>query len=270
MSLARKGLRCLKDLYVDGSFTSFNQLLANFGLNNSDFFRYFQLRDFVRTHSPTFPQIPPTTGTDHILLADTSTKGFVSYLYDHLLPTKESIIDSSIWGKALETIKSSSSWARLSLIEFKVLHRFHYSKAKLSTIYPGTVEDRYHRCSLSPRKLTHMFWTCPKMLRFWESFFKVISEITQIHIPPSPQVAIFGRLSDDNVTPNIQPSVIAFTSLIARRRIRLLWKSHLPSSSKSWLCDIMSFLEMEKSILTGDHWSVILNSYLRVKFQSSG
>lgn len=96
MSLARKGLRCLKDLYVDGSFTSFNQLLANFGLNNSDFIRYFQLRDFVRTHSPTFPQIPPTTGTDHILLADTSTKGFVSYLYDHLLPTKESIIEK-IW-----------------------------------------------------------------------------------------------------------------------------------------------------------------------------
>ena len=64
-----KGLQYFENLYVDGSFASFNQLHATFALNQSDFFRYFQLWDFVRSHSPTFPQILPSSGLDHILPA---------------------------------------------------------------------------------------------------------------------------------------------------------------------------------------------------------
>ena len=93
MFLARKGLHSLKDLYVEGSFASFNQLRAIFGLASSDFFRYFQLHDFARTHSPAFPLIPTTTGMDHVLLANTTTKGHVSYLYDLLLPANELTIE---------------------------------------------------------------------------------------------------------------------------------------------------------------------------------
>lgn len=64
-----------------------------FELNNSNLFRYFQLWNFAKTHYSTFPQIPPATGTDHVLMADTITKGKVSYLYDLLLPTNESVIE---------------------------------------------------------------------------------------------------------------------------------------------------------------------------------
>lgn len=41
------------------------------------------------------------------------------------------------WDCALTRVNSSSSCARLSLIQFKVLHRVHYSKAKLAEIYPS-------------------------------------------------------------------------------------------------------------------------------------
>ena len=156
-------------------------------------------------------------------------------------------LSDQFWSKALKNIKLSSSCMRLGLIQFKVLHRIHYSKSKLSKIYPDTVEDKCNRCSLSPCDLTHMFWTCPKLFTFWDSFFKVISEIAQIHIQPSPHVAIFGRLPDGNAATNTQSNVIAFSSLIARRCILLLWKSRLPPSPKSWLRDILSFLKLEKN-----------------------
>ncbi|KAF3842531.1 hypothetical protein F7725_024482 [Dissostichus mawsoni] len=48
-----------------------------------------------------------------------------------------------------------------------------------------------------------------------------------------------------NIT-NTQTNVIAFTSLIARRKILLLWKSPLPPSFKMWLSDTMSLLKLEK------------------------
>ena len=251
----------MKNLYIDGSFASFNQLRATFRLNSSDFFRYFQLRDFARAHSPSFPQIPPPSGLDHILSAAPLPKGHISYLYELVLPTNKSMIEKikanwendlqikfsdQFWGEALEAVNSSSSCARLSLIQFKVLHRTHYSRAKLAKIYPDTVEDKCNRCSLSPCDLAHMFWLCPKLVGFWEGFFKTISEIFQIQISPSPHIAIFGRPENIDTMNKIQLNITAFTSLIARRRILLQWRSSLPPSFKSWIGDVMSFLKLEK------------------------
>ncbi len=243
------------------SFASFNQLHATFGLNSSDFFRYFQLRDFARAHSPSFPQIPPSSSLDHILSAAALPMGYISYLYELVLPTSESMIEKikanwesdlqikfsdRFWGEALEAVNSSSSCARLSLIQFKVLHRAHYSKAKLAKIYPDTVEDKCNMYSLSPCDLAHMFWLCPKLVGFWEAFFRTISEILQIRISPSPHIAIFGGPEDINTMSKIKMNITAFTSLIARRRILLQWKSSLPPSFKSWIGDVMSFLKLEK------------------------
>lgn len=42
--VARKGLHCLEDLYVDGPFASFDQLRATFVLNNSDIFQILPIR----------------------------------------------------------------------------------------------------------------------------------------------------------------------------------------------------------------------------------
>ena len=134
VTLAKRGLQYLENLYVDGSFASFNQLHATFGLNQSDFFRYFQLRDIVRSHSPTFPQILPASGLDHILPADALSKGHVFYLYELILPTSETMVEKikanweselqinlsdHFWGKALKAVNSFSSCARLSLFSLK-------------------------------------------------------------------------------------------------------------------------------------------------------
>ncbi len=51
------------------------------------------------------------------------------------------ILSDEFWGETLDAVSSSSSRTWLSLIQFKVLHRMHYSRAKLSTIYLDT-DDR--------------------------------------------------------------------------------------------------------------------------------
>ena len=43
-----------------------------------------------------------------------------------------------------------------SLIQFKVLHSTHFSKAKLAEIYPG-VDDRCNRCGFAPADHSHVF-----------------------------------------------------------------------------------------------------------------
>lgn len=257
----QNGIQYLRNLFVDNQFASFDQLCKIYLLNNSDLFRYFQLRSFARSHCPQFPQMPPPSGVDLLLEARALPKGHVSYFYNLLQTGDESVVDkirakwqeelqmvfsNEFWNGALKGVNSSSSCARLSLIQFKVLHRLHYCKSRMSRFYPDKVEDRCDRCTLAPCNLTHMFWSCPKLTNFWGKFFKVVSEILQINIPPSPHIAIFGRPPDGLSTTIHQRTVIAFTSLIARRTILFLWKSPSPPSFISWLKDIMSLLKLEK------------------------
>lgn len=157
-------------------------------MNSSDFFQYFQLHDFSRTHSPAFPQVPNSSGIDLALKARVLPKGQVSFLYDLLFTTNDAVINKikadrqfelqtnlseDFWIKALGAVNSSSSCARLSLIQFKVLHRLHYSKHKLSRIFPNTIDERCSRCSQILCNLTHMFWSCSKLAHFWQSFLNL-------------------------------------------------------------------------------------------------
>ncbi len=71
------------------------------------------------------------------------------------------------WEKALRAVNSSSSCIRLDLIQFKVLHRIHYSKARRAKLDPGRSDEGGNRClqtSQTPCDLTHMFWWHPKLL----------------------------------------------------------------------------------------------------------
>ena len=256
-----RGLRRLDDLYIDNQFASFDQLRIALELRASDFFRYLQMRSFAKTHSAQFPSAPPPTGVDLLLRAESLPRGHVTYFYHLLCPGDESAINKikaswegelqtdlseDFWTEALSAVNSSSSCARLSLIQFKVLHRLHYSKAKLSRIYPDKINDRCDRCLQAPCNLTHMFWLCPKLSNFWQSIFNTISEIIGQEIQLSPHIAIFGTPDEDCSLTNAQLNVVAFSSLIARRRILLLWKSSSPPSYKGWLRDILSFLKLEK------------------------
>lgn len=97
-----------------------------------------------------------------------------------------------------------------------------------------------------PCDLTHMFWMCPRLSPFWHQFFQAISDILGISVNPSPQIAIFGVPPVDLVTTSMQDNVIAFASLVAHRKILLLWKSSQPPSFKSWLHDLLFLLKLEK------------------------
>ena len=123
-------------------------------------------------------------------------------------------------------INSSSSCARLGLIQFKVMHRAHFSRARLADIYPGT-DSSCMRCSLSPADLTHTFWLCPRLNQFWFSVFQTLSEVIKI----SESLTLTRNQSD----------VIAFASLLARRRILLVWASPTPPAVAAWLRDVLLF-----------------------------
>lgn len=255
-----KGLKTFKDFYRDGTFRSFADLSSEFQLPPSHLFRYFQIRHCAKSLFPAFPSSPPLQLWEEFLSPDPPQKSFISKIYNKLLNHDTSSITKvkaawegelglelhdTWWDVALNKIHSSSTCARLTLIQFKVLYRVHFSKARLSQIFP-TVTDSCDKCHTSPCNLTHMFYSCPLVFSFWRRYFDIISEILATTVTISPHIAIFGCPEDYDRFTSKQLDILSFTSLLARRHLLLHWKSTKAPSSAQWLRDVLSFLKLEK------------------------
>lgn len=254
-----RGLTSFKDFYRDGVFCSFAGLAGEFNLPPSHLFRYFQLRNCVKSLFSNFPQLPAEQVWDGLLQLNPTQKSLISKVYgiiqsyDDCLTTKTKgawehelglNFEEQWWETALRVIHKSSICARLTLIQFKVIFRCHYSKTRLAQIFPNTA-DACDRCSGSPCNLTHMFFSCPALVNIWRSYFEIMSKVLLKTIDVSPHIAIFGLPEKYTHFSSIQLEVLAFTSLVVRRHL-LQWKSTTPPSPTLWVNEVMSFLKVEK------------------------
>ena len=254
-----KGIISIKDLYTDNIFSSFAELSSKFNLPGSHLFRFFQTRDFVKKNFPHFPNRPPETLMEALLTVNPKQRKCISVLYNLLRPiTLEPLnltraaweSDLSIaltdkqWSSALSLVHTSSICARHGLLQCKILHRIHYTNAKLARIYPA-VNDACNRCNQSPATHCHMFWSCPKLTTFWQNIFNTISGAYGQTVLPNPISAIFGSPSDIDL-PAVVKRVLSFSTLLARRLILLDWKLPCPPSYNRWIRDVLYNLKLEK------------------------
>lgn len=258
---ARKGIKCFYDLFKDNIFLSFSDLCSLYDLPSYHLFRYFQIRHCASSILPEFPSQPLKPWWEDLFQLKPHSKALISQIHTLIMASgnySTNKIASSweqelglqlvegYWDKVIDKIHSSASCARLSLIQFKTVYRLHFSRSRLSKIYPG-IPDLCNRCNTSPCDLTHMFFACPSLQLYWTFYFEVLSHVLSVTLKPCPLVAIFG-VSED-ATLNLsrkQLDIIAFTSLLARRRILLSWKAPHPPARSRWLEDVMFFLKLEK------------------------
>ena len=110
--------------------------------------------------------------------------------------------------------------------------------------------DQCDRCHASSCTLSHMFIYCPRIHKFWTDFFEILTRVLGIRIRMDPLIAIFGTPTEQLHVGSLQLEVLAFTSLLARHRILLMWKSPNPPSISVWLKDVMFFIKLEKITLS--------------------
>ena len=101
-------------------------------------------------------------------------------------------LDEIWWSDVLRRINACIC-AHMSLMQFKVVFRIHYTRARLKKLFPDT-DEFCIRCSQSPADHTHTW--CPLIAMFGVSL-------------------VVGRFT------SYQADVIAFAALIAKRQILL-------------------------------------------------
>ena len=145
-----KGLLHVKDLYKENIFTDFTELAARFELPQSHFFRFLQVRHFVKTAYPHFPNYRPGSLIDSLLTLDPLQKRSISVIYnsiDSLNPdqttrlkqTWEQEIGAPVsddqWDQILMLVHTSSICDRHSFLQCKVIFRVHYTRALRRTVF---------------------------------------------------------------------------------------------------------------------------------------
>lgn len=255
-----QGISTISSLYVDGIFASFNELVDIYDLPRTNFFRYLQVRDFVRKHFSGFPVIPPISPIDLLLKQDPIGKGAITRLCNEIamLQSPDSCtlrtiwsqdlgedIDCKTWEAILYRVHHSSICARHGVLQCKVVHRIHWSRCKLAKIFPD-IDPTCERCRQAPADLCHMFWLCPSLASFWESVFDTLSKVTSIPITPSPIAALFGVLPAESPLPKYLLAFVAFLTLLARRLILMTWKGPYVPTHSRWIGDVLHFMQLEK------------------------
>lgn len=143
----RKGIVYFKDLFMNNTVASFQQLSEKFPLPKSDFFRYLQIRHFIVSQLPSLSTPPDNSTVDSNLSFDPLKKGLISNLYNIIMDLKCTPTDKlktaweedlgfslaeNTWSHILKLVNTSSLCARDCLIQFKVVHRVHMSRVRLS------------------------------------------------------------------------------------------------------------------------------------------
>lgn len=118
-----------------------------------------------------------------------------------------------------------------------------YTKARLAKIYEG-VSPTCDRCKQSPANLIHALWHCLSLHSYWTAIFNTLSGIVGEGIKPNALSALFG-VAPSSLTKS-KKDVLAFATLLARRRIVINWKSTIPPCHGRWIRVTLYFLKLEK------------------------
>ncbi len=254
-----KSIKTFGDLYKNGVLESFEDLTAKYSLDKKHFFKFLQLKHYIRTEQG--GRLLPVTKQplDDILSRKEELKGLKSYMYIGInsLLEKEGLKVREKWEADLFPNFEDAGWTELCekaqrfsydskhiVTQYNVIHRIYHTPERLHNINQ-TISQYCPRCKSEVGSLLHMFWSCSQLSSYWETILKTISKITKTNIPPEPRLILLG---DTSILP-VRGNKIKFIRIaltIASKCIALKWKSeHLPPSSL-WLSELTSCIPNEK------------------------
>ena len=174
-------------------------------------------------------------------------------------------LSEHLWEEGLSGIQECSINSRYRLIQFKVIHRLHYSKIKLHRIFES-VSPMCDRCGRAEGSLSHLFWYCPVLENFWSDIFKWFSRQYRINIKPDCTLAIFG--SSENVwnLPDHCKQALMTGMVAAKKLILLNWKSTSPPCFNRWRNEMACVARVEQVRLSSakvpNHFEKVLKPFL--------
>ncbi len=143
---------------------SFEHMVKTFYIPKTNLYRYVQVQSLVKNYFNTRSTLPPYSWIEDIFDLSVSDWGLISTVYsliqrvaspslDFLKKQWEedfgSVVPETVWQSAVEP----SICVRHGLLQFKIIHRLHFSRSKLARIFPE-IDPTCSRCHNTLNTLT--------------------------------------------------------------------------------------------------------------------
>lgn len=267
-SWASRGLRKIGDLYnMQKVLMTFGEIVDKFNIPRNHFFKYLQLRNFIRTHQNQMLCFPEMSTTEKLMNDNCLRRGLISKMYKCLVDgsTESSAGRLGAWREDLEEDLSVEKWeeactkaqlrttnTRLRLLQYNWLMRTYITPEKLNR-YNSAIPDTCIKCEKAKGTFFHCIWQCTEIQKFWQEVKQCFQNILQIQVPLIPQLFILGLYPDKLKIKKNQRVFVDLSILTAKRVLALSWKNTRRPTLSRWLSELSSTLPLEKITYTIKH-----------------
>ena len=243
---AEKGITQLEHIFQNNTLVPFADLVQKFGIRSTQYLEYLQLQSSIMSSYKTRNinlELPPVPSE---LLRIESRKKLTAKIYQIITKSDTTISiphhkweqdlqlspDAGFWTKICNNIYTMSKNANLQLIQYKIIHRTHFTRQKLSKF--TSISDTCINCTQNTTdNYIHAIWFCSPVFLFWKQVTESLSALLDCHIPLSPSLCLLGDTSATTLNPSyIQLLLSALT--IAKKTILNNWKSKTSINILQW------------------------------------
>lgn len=260
---ADRKLKVIDQLFCDNVLQPFSYLQDKFSLPQSDMFRYFQIRDYLKSHkdwniiknAPTNVETYFINITKHKL----PIKKHVSHIYRNLLldiPENTSYIKNK-WELELNVVIEDEEWETICIgchkginsnmwkeFDWKMKTRFFRTPLVVSKFIDNP-NGKYcwRECGMVGDH-SHIFWDCPMMLPFWRGIHREIDKVLGTSLLFIPSQFLFDLTPEDMYTRD-QKYLLHILLMIARKIVTINWRNPQPPTVAQWKHKLREVYGME-------------------------
>ena len=132
------------------------------------------------------------------------------------------------------------------MIQRKILHRAYYTRTRLYKM-GRAMDDRCLRGCGMQGSLRHTILDCPALGPFWKEVVELISEMVEMHLPWTPQLALLG-IWGEQVVPRDQLLFCNIALIVAKRDIIQLWGTVTIPRVADWCRNMDWCMRAEESV----------------------
>lgn len=128
-------------------------------------------------------------------------------------------------------------------IQLKILHRAQISPAHHSQ-YRADLSPLCSTCKTEIQNLTHCFWFCHKIQRFWCKVNEEMNNISEVSLVPDPAYYLLGIFNHLGLTVH-KTKLFNILTFCARKCLVLLWITDKAPTIKLWNRIILEYVSLD-------------------------
>lgn len=253
-----KGIYKISDLYLEGVFLSFSDLVQKYDMEyRGNFWKYFQIRDcitkgrFIQDKNPVLDLLDLPCTAHRAAVFYKALNGLQKDICKNLrLIWQKDLnceLNDEVWSKILANTGKYIKEARGQFIQYKLLHRFYFTPSKLHRM--GLLaSDLCWKCQAETGTFIHVIWECKLVYPFWEKILEQLGKWLGTTVPKSPRLCLMGDQTQLPSASKYDFAVINVGVVTAARVILRLWKSTSPPDLKKWMESMLEIVSYEQML----------------------